>query len=90
MSLGGTVATFTDANPNGTPSEFSATINWGDGKTSAGTITESAGIFYVNGTHTYSSTNDFAIKVNISEDGGSAANALVKLSSMQMMQQLKG
>ena len=74
MSLSGTVATFTDANPYGTPGEFLATINWGDGKTSLGTIFESSGIFYVNGTHTYTSANDFAIKVNVSDDGGSSAN----------------
>ena len=29
------VATFTDANPNATASDFTATITWGDGTTSA-------------------------------------------------------
>ncbi len=38
----GTVASFTDPNPSDTASEFSATINWGDGDSTAGTV-ESAG-----------------------------------------------
>src|SRR5439155_27065702 len=33
-----TVATFTDANPTAPVSDFAATIDWGDGSTSAGTI----------------------------------------------------
>src|SRR5262249_59520621 len=33
-----TVATFTDANPNAKPADFAAQIDWGDGQTSAGTI----------------------------------------------------
>src|SRR5439155_336350 len=39
-----TVATFTDANPAAPLSDFSATIDWGDGTaTTAGTITQSGG-----------------------------------------------
>src|SRR5262249_18503849 len=37
-----TVATFSDANPNGSAAEFSAAIAWGDGTTSAGTVTANA------------------------------------------------
>ena len=32
------VATFTDTDPNGTATDYTATIDWGDGTTSAGTI----------------------------------------------------
>ena len=32
------VATFTDANPLTTADEFTATINWGDGTSSSGTV----------------------------------------------------
>ena len=41
-----TVATFTDANPLATTADFTATITWGDGTTSDGTITEKNGVFY--------------------------------------------
>src|SRR5208282_1030833 len=48
-----TVATFTDTNASDTAGIFTATINWGDGTTSAGTITGSNGAFAVAGSHTY-------------------------------------
>ena len=35
---GATVATFTDANPNAAASDFTATIDWGDGTTTSGTV----------------------------------------------------
>src|SRR5205823_1488437 len=50
----GTVATFTGE--SGQPaSAFKATIDWGDGTTSAGVITgpDQNGVFTVTGTHTY-------------------------------------
>ncbi|MFZ3353818.1 MAG: hypothetical protein WA268_23445 [Xanthobacteraceae bacterium] len=50
-----TVATFNDNNLGDTASDFTATINWGDGTSSAGTISAGgAGTFTVNGGHTYS------------------------------------
>jgi len=69
----GSVATFTDANPGGTASDFSATINWGDGTaTTAGTVAAAqGGGFVVNGTHTYASTGSFTTTVSISDIGGS-------------------
>jgi hypothetical protein len=47
------VATFTHANGVEPASAFMATINWGDGTTSAGTITLSGTTYSVKGTHTY-------------------------------------
>src|SRR5262249_30500793 len=56
-AVSGIVATFTDpGNPTGTAedaADYGATINWGDGTSSAGTITQSAGRFTVSGSHTY-------------------------------------
>lgn len=48
------VATFTHANGVEPPSAFVATINWGDGTTSTGTITQSGTTYIVTGSHTYS------------------------------------
>jgi PKD domain-containing protein len=70
----GQVATFTDADPNGTASDYSATINWGDGTTSAGTVTGS-GPFSVGGTHIYAAPGSYQVTVSISDVGGSAATA---------------
>jgi hypothetical protein len=67
----GIVATFTDANPNAPLSDFSATINWGDGKTTPATVTvDPKGGFDVNGTHTYVNAGAFSITVNIVDVDG--------------------
>ncbi len=50
------IAKFNDGNPTGYPSEFTATVNWGDGTVTAGTIVAEPGnssVFDVLGTHTY-------------------------------------
>src|SRR5262249_55319560 len=53
-TFSGVVATFTDANTQATAANFTATINWGDGTTSTGTVTpDPNGGFDVSGTHTY-------------------------------------
>jgi hypothetical protein len=54
VAFTGTVATFTTTDANPTPAGFTATINWGDGTTSDGTIVaDPNGGFDVTGTHTY-------------------------------------
>src|SRR5260370_33022097 len=45
----GTLAAFTDADPSGSVTDYSATINWGDPPSSAGTITANGGGFAVRG-----------------------------------------
>jgi streptogramin lyase len=56
----GEVASFVDGTPTATQSDFTATIYWGDGAKSAGTITGSpGGPFDVSGSHTYSSAGTF-------------------------------
>jgi PKD repeat protein len=70
-----TVATFTDANPGGTVSDFTATINWGDGSTSSGTVSGSGGNFTVTGTHAYAEEGTYTVTVSIKDVGGSTASA---------------
>ncbi len=72
----GIVASFVDSNPAGVASDYSATINWGDGNTSNGTITSDPnGGFDVTGTNTYASEGTFPISVQISDVGGSTTTA---------------
>jgi hypothetical protein len=56
-SISGAVATVTDpGNPTGTAedgADYSASISWGDGSVSTGSITEAGGTFTVTGSHTY-------------------------------------
>ena len=80
-----TVATFTDANPNATASDFTATINWGDGTSTSGTVVaQNGGGFAVEGSHVYAVDGRlqlghpvplFEIDVAIHDIGGSNASA---------------
>lgn len=72
------VATFTDANSLAAAADFTATIDWGDGSSSAGSITEAAGTFTVSSSHTYSKTTNETIAVTILDQGGAAAQATSK------------
>jgi hypothetical protein len=72
VSLTRTVATFTDADPGGVASDYTAVIHWGDGATSAGTI---SGHFAVTGTHTYATTGTRTITVTITDHGGATTTA---------------
>ena len=68
------VATFQSANPSAVPSDFSATINWGDGTTSAGTVQQGTSsnpslfsLFNVFGTHTYIEEGSYPVTVTITD-----------------------
>jgi hypothetical protein len=75
MSFSGMVANLTDANSFATTSDFTATINWGDGSSSAGTVSSpTGGTFTVSGSHTYSSTGPESISVTAKDDGGSTTS----------------
>src|SRR6202008_3414877 len=74
-AFSGVVATFTDVNPAPPPTDFTATITWGDSATSLGTISGSAGSYAVSGTHTYATASTFSVSVAIHDEGGSSASA---------------
>jgi N-acetylneuraminic acid mutarotase len=76
-SIAGVVANFNDADPGGLVSDYTATISWGDGTSSAGTVAAAGGGFIVSGTHTYVRDRERAtIKVTIRDAGGSEAIAV--------------
>lgn len=70
----GSVATFTDGNPEATASQFSATINWGDGTTSTGTIAAAGNGFGVSGSHTYTVPGTYTVTVAVTDVGGAKAS----------------
>jgi hypothetical protein len=78
-TFSGVVATFTDADPNGTVSDYSATIAWGDGQTSSGTIGTSGSGFSASGSHTYGALGPYTVQVTIDDVGGSQASATTHL-----------
>jgi hypothetical protein len=72
QSFTGVAATFSDADPNANAKDFTASINWGDGHASNGTIVaDGHGGFNVLGTNTYASAGLFPIAVQIQDFGSS-------------------
>src|SRR5262249_61488276 len=69
VAFAGVVATFTDANPGGVVGDYTATIDWGDGENSTGTVaSDGQGGFTVSGTHTYEHAPTSAFDVQIAGD----------------------
>jgi hypothetical protein len=74
VSFTGVLATFTDADPAGTTSDYTATIGWGDGANSAGTIEPvPGGGFAVIGSHTYAGVGAYQTSIKIADAGGATA-----------------
>ncbi|MBI1916475.1 MAG: PKD domain-containing protein [Planctomycetes bacterium] len=61
------VAAFTEPDTSDSSSEFSATINWGDGTSSSGTVTGGGGLFRVLGSHTYAYDGQYVIQVEVAQ-----------------------
>jgi hypothetical protein len=84
----GVVANFTDADPAGTVSDYTATINWGDGSSATpGTVSgPNGGPFRVTGTHTYPSNGPFSyiVKVHICDVGGSCVDTTTTVMFVNM------
>src|SRR5262249_19174387 len=51
-------------------SDFTATIDWGDGSSSAGTVTPFGAGFAVEGGHTYARAGDYSLSVSLLDAGG--------------------
>ncbi|HET6882571.1 MAG TPA: DUF4214 domain-containing protein [Pirellulales bacterium] len=84
-ALTGLTATFTDANPDAAASDFTANINWGDGTTTAGSVSAEDGGFRVFGTHVYGRTLELVqrkesdiITVTVDDNGGSTSTMTAK------------
>ncbi|MDR3635120.1 MAG: Ig-like domain-containing protein, partial [Isosphaeraceae bacterium] len=78
------IASFHDANPSAPVSDFTATIDWGDGSPqSAGIVSQPGGIgtaFLVSGNHLYIHPSTGAgdtVTVHIVDDGGATLNVLI-------------
>jgi uncharacterized repeat protein (TIGR03803 family) len=64
-SFNGQVATFIDRTTAFTANTYSASINWGDGAVTAGTITGGNGSFQVYGKHKYTQGTTYPVDVTI-------------------------
>jgi hypothetical protein len=76
VTFTGKVAHFTDANSSASAADFTATIGWGDGTTTSGTVLASnSGGFDVTGTHAWSLSGSKVMSVTITGAGGGTASA---------------
>jgi hypothetical protein len=67
-NFSGSVASFTDPDTAAMASEYEATIEWGDGSKSTGTISgPTGGPFSVSGEHTYAEEGSYTITVTITD-----------------------
>jgi streptogramin lyase len=96
-TFSGVVASFTDADPAGGAGGYAAAIAWGDGQTSAGTVTaEGVGAFTVTGSHSYRSPGAYAIAVTITDIdtgrdiGGSSASGQGAVSVIPLTATIAG
>jgi hypothetical protein len=62
---------FTDTNSSAIASDFTATIDWGDGTRSSGIIAPSGGGFIATGSHAYAQIGGYTATVTVDELGGS-------------------
>ena len=80
----GTVATLTDANTAEAAADFTATINWGDGSSSAGSVVRtSAGKFNVVGSHTYAKSGAFTVTTSAIDGKVDLNSTGIKINATQ-------
>ena len=87
----GTVASFTDPDTRSAAGEYSATIDWGDGSSSSGSITGTGGSFTVSGSNTYAEEGTYPVKVKITDVDNSTntatANSMAKVADAALSSQ---
>ena len=77
------VATFTDTDPSSAAGDFTASIDWGDGVTAAGSVAAQAGGgFQVLGTHTYAAPGSDAVHVTITRTSNGQVAAVATTATV--------
>src|SRR5262249_45260168 len=69
------VATFTTQDTLALPSQFTATVDWGDGTTSDARVEVGEGGFEVTADHVFAQPGSFGMTVRLSDDQGQALTA---------------
>ncbi len=72
------VGSFTDANPGAITSDFTGTIDWGDGSPNSVAIFAGVGggVFDVSGSHTYAKPGVYTVTTNVFDVGGSTTTLI--------------
>jgi hypothetical protein len=74
-AFSGRVATFSDTFTGNVAADFTATIDWGDGTITAGTVSGGSGSFTISGSHTYADEGSFRVTVQVRDPGGTSTTA---------------
>lgn len=74
-TIHGTVGVFLDTDQVTPASDFIATIDWGDGTTSDGTVGGGHGVFTVAGSHTYRKSGFYTVTTTLRDDAPGTAQA---------------
>jgi len=67
--------------PGNSPSDFIATINWGDGTKTAGAVHGTNGNFTVVGSHSYPRPGTFRVTVTLRDDAPGTAVVVARSSA---------
>jgi len=70
-------AKFSDSDTSNVASAFSATINWGDGTKTAGTLTDLNGAIMASRSHTFTAAGQFPVAITLADDTPGTASATV-------------
>jgi hypothetical protein len=70
-----TIASFIDGDEVDSAGTYSATIHWGDGNSSTGTITGARGSFLVSGIHSYQASGSYTATTTITDKDGTSTTA---------------
>jgi hypothetical protein len=71
----GAIATFTNPDPFGSATSYTAIIGWGDGTNSVGTVSGSGTLTVSAGTHAYADPGSYTVSVQISHNLGNTTTA---------------
>jgi hypothetical protein len=66
-----TLTSFSNADPTAVASDFTATVNWGDGTSGTGTVGQSGGVFTIAATH---SGGVYHVAVAVADNDGNSLN----------------
>jgi PKD repeat protein len=74
--------TFTDADTQRTVSQYSGTINWGDGTAASGMtfVRLHAGQFAAAGVHQYAHSGTYTVVITVKDTGGASAKQTTTLT----------
>lgn len=72
----GPVATFQDTDPGGVITDYTATIDWGDGTTSPASLVNGPNYVQASGAHTYAEEGNYNVTTTLTDAGGASASAV--------------